>query len=205
MQITKFTHSCVRFERAGQVLVVDPGVWSEPGALIGADAVLVTHEHIDHIDVLRLAGLGVPVYAPAEARIEPLGLGLRITRVSAGETFDAAGFSVRAVGGRHATVVDGSPDCANLGYVVEESAYHPGDSLFVPDLEVRTLFVPLQASWLKTAEAVEFVRAVRPDVTVPIHEGQLNERGLWAGNSRLAESTGHGYRWLAPRESLSLP
>jgi hypothetical protein len=69
---------------------------------------------------------------------------------------------------------------------------------------VRTLFVPLQASWLKTAEAIEFVRAMQPEVTVPIHEGQINERGLSALNGRLAESAGHGYRWLAPRESLSL-
>jgi L-ascorbate metabolism protein UlaG (beta-lactamase superfamily) len=202
MRITKFTHSCVRFEAAGRVLVIDPGIWSEPGALIGADAVLVTHEHVDHLDVLRLAGLGVPMYAPAEARIDTLGLGLDITRVAAGETFDAAGFSVHAVGGRHATVVDGRPDCANLGYVVEESAYHPGDSLFIPDSPVRTLFVPLQASWLKTAEAVEFVRSVRPEVTVPIHEGQVNERGVWALTHHLAESTDQGFRWLAPRESL---
>jgi L-ascorbate metabolism protein UlaG (beta-lactamase superfamily) len=203
MRITKFTHSCVRLEDTGRVLVIDPGIWSEAGALIGADAVLVTHEHVDHIDVLRLAGLGVPVYAPAEARIDTLGLGLDITRVGAGETFDAAGFSVRAVGGRHAIVVDGRPDCANLGYIVEESAYHPGDSLFVPDAAVRTLFVPLQASWLKTAEAVEFVRSVRPEITVPIHEGQVNKRGLRSLTHNLAESTDHGFRWLAPRESLA--
>jgi L-ascorbate metabolism protein UlaG (beta-lactamase superfamily) len=202
MRITKFTHSCVRFDHDGRTLVVDPGVWSEPGALIGADAVLVTHEHVDHVDVLRLAGLGVPVFAPAEARIDTLGLDLRVTPVSAGQTFDAGGFSVRAFGGRHATVIDGQPDCANLGYLVEESAYHPGDSLFVPDSPVHTLFVPLQASWLKTAEAIGFVRAVRPEVTVPIHEGQVNERGLSALDGRMVESAGHGYRRLAPREPL---
>jgi len=204
VRITKFTHSCVTFERDGRVLVVDPGVWSEPGALVGADAVLVTHEHTVHVDALRLAGLDVPVYAPAEARIDTLGLDLRVVPVSVGETFDAAGFSVRAVGGRHATVFDGRPDCANLGYIVEESAYHPGDSLFVPDVPVHALFVPLQASWLKAAEAIEFVRAVRPELTVPIHEGQVNERGLAALNSWLGETTGPGYRWLAPRQSLLL-
>jgi L-ascorbate metabolism protein UlaG (beta-lactamase superfamily) len=82
MRITKFTHSCVRFERAGRVLVIDPGVWSEPGALIGADAVLVTHEHVDHIDVLRLAGLGVPVYAPTSATSSRKALTTRATRCS---------------------------------------------------------------------------------------------------------------------------
>lgn len=64
MRTTEYTHSCVRLEQHGAVLVIDPGTWSEPRALAGADAVLVSHEHTDHIDVLRLAGLGetVPGY-----------------------------------------------------------------------------------------------------------------------------------------------
>lgn len=109
MQITKYTHACVRLEHDGGVLVIDPGTWSEPAALAGADAVLVTHEHADHIDVLRLAGLGVPVHAPAEADIPRL----EVTGMSSGAEFTAAGFRVRAVGGRHASVYGGRPDCAN--------------------------------------------------------------------------------------------
>ena len=50
MRITKFTHSCLRIEGAG-VLVVDPGELSERSSLAGADAVLLTHEHFDHISV----------------------------------------------------------------------------------------------------------------------------------------------------------
>jgi len=105
MRITKYTHACVRLEDDGRVLVIDPGTWSEPTALIGADAVLVTHEHSDHIDVLRLAELGVPVYAPAGADIAGLG----VIPVSAGDAFTAAGFPVAAVGGRHAPSMKDSP------------------------------------------------------------------------------------------------
>ena len=101
MKITKFTHACVRIEHDGRVLVIDPGTWSEARALVGADAVLVTHEHADHIDVLRLAGLGVPVFVPRDARLPDLAP-LPVTRVAAGERFTAAGFAVTAVGGRHA-------------------------------------------------------------------------------------------------------
>ena len=61
MQITKYTHACVRLEQDGRVLVIDPGEWSEPEALDGAAAVLVTHEHADHIEPTRLAAAGVPV------------------------------------------------------------------------------------------------------------------------------------------------
>lgn len=198
MKITKYTHACVRLERDGRVLVIDPGVWSEPRALAGADAVLVTHEHGDHIDVLRLAGLGVEVFAPAEAKIS----GVPVTAVSTGDEFTAAGFRVRAVGGRHAFIYNGQPDCANLGYVIDDSLYHPGDSVHRPGQPIETLLVPAQASWLKTEEAIEFARAVAPEQAFAIHEAQLNERGLASTNAWFAQEIGDAYRYLAPGESL---
>jgi L-ascorbate metabolism protein UlaG (beta-lactamase superfamily) len=198
MRITKYTHACVRLETEGRVLVIDPGTWSESTALIGADAVLVTHEHSDHIDPLRLAELGIPVYAPAGADIE----GLTVVPVSLGDKFTAAGFPVVAVGGRHAAIYDGQPDCPNLGYVVGGTLYHPGDSLHVPEEPVDTLLVPAQGSWLKMAEAIDFVKAVSPRRAFAIHDAQMNERGLDSVNGWLSETTNSGYRYLAPGESL---
>ncbi|WP_078889388.1 MBL fold metallo-hydrolase [Streptomyces sp. NRRL S-1813] len=196
VRITKYTHSCVRLEHddGGGTLVIDPGVWSEPEALAGADAVLVTHEHDDHVDVLRLKGLNVPVYAPKAARIP----GLDFIGVVADEEFTAAGFRVTAHGGQHARVHGGLPDCANLGYLVGDRLYHPGDSLHVPDRPVETLLVPLQGSWMKTAEAIDFVRAVEPERAYGIHDGQINERGLGSLNGWLTHECGGRYRRLLP-------
>lgn len=192
--MTKYTHSCVRLELGGAVLVVDPGIWSEPSALRGCDAVLVTHEHVDHVDALRLAGLGVPVYAPAGSSIPDIA----VTGVQPGETFSAAGIAVRAFGGQHAAVYDGQPDCVNLGYIIGDLLYHPGDALHVPGQPVETLLVPVQASWLKTAEAIDFVLAVGPERVFSIHDAQVNERGLGSINGWLEEAAGQRYRWLAP-------
>jgi L-ascorbate metabolism protein UlaG (beta-lactamase superfamily) len=195
VRIIKYTHSCVRLERAGRALVIDPGIWSEPSALRGADAVLVTHEHADHVDALGVAGLGVPVFAPAGASIP----GLSTQPMTADERRQVAGFTVRAVGAGHAKIHNGLPDCAHLAYLID-GVYHPGDSVHVPDATVSTLLVPMHGSWLKTDEAIEFVRAVAPDRAIGIHEGQLNERGLESVNSWLAE-TNPQYRYLAPGDS----
>lgn len=198
MRIIKYTHSCVRLERdEGGTLVIDPGIWSEPQALSGADAVLVTHEHADHVDLLRLKGLGVPVYAPRAARIP----GLDFIGVDTGEDFTAAGFRVNAQGGRHARIYGELPDCANLGYVVENSLYHPGDSLHLPDRPVKTLLVPLQASWMRTDEAIDFVRAVMPERAYGIHDAQINERGLSSVDGWLGEECGPCYQRLQPGSS----
>jgi len=193
VRLVRYTHSCVRLEADGRTLVIDPGVWSEPQALHRADAVLVTHLHSDHVDRLRLAGLGVPVYAP---QVIP---GVATTVVGVGEAFEPSGFEVRAVGGRHASVAGGEPNLPNPGYLVGR-LYHPGDSLHVPDERVDTLLVPLQASWLKLAEALDFVRVVGPRRAYGIHDAQVNERGLEGPNHWLSR-TSTSYRWLAPGEA----
>jgi L-ascorbate metabolism protein UlaG (beta-lactamase superfamily) len=202
--ITKWTHSCVRIEHPGGTLVIDPGVWSEPRALAGADAVLVSHEHGDHIDVLRLAGLGVPVYAPAGAAIPAP---VPWTPVEVGAELTLAGLSVRAVGGKHATIHGGRPDLPNAGWLVDAgdgAFYHPGDSVHVPDAEVRVLGVPMQAGWLKLTEAIEFSNAVRPERAFGIHEGQLNDRGLTAIAGWLADGTRTEFGYLRPGESIEV-
>ena len=51
MKVIKYSHACVRVEREGAVVVIDPGTLSEPESVDGVDAILLTHEHFDHLDV----------------------------------------------------------------------------------------------------------------------------------------------------------
>jgi L-ascorbate metabolism protein UlaG (beta-lactamase superfamily) len=50
MQLTWMGHSCIRIEQDGFVTVIDPGILSAPDAAAGADALLISHRHLDHYD-----------------------------------------------------------------------------------------------------------------------------------------------------------
>jgi L-ascorbate metabolism protein UlaG (beta-lactamase superfamily) len=205
MELIKYTHACVRLENDGRTLLVDPGIWAEEAAFDGVSEVLVTHEHFDHVDVERLAKVGdVVVYAPATIADKLSAAGVTTQTVALGDTFEAAGFSVRAVGGLHAEIYDGLPGCANLGYVIDGTVYHPGDSFFVPDAGVETLLVPLSGPWFKLAEAIDFVRAVKPVRAFPIHDAMLSDKGLAGMDNWLAMKGETDYARIAEGDSVTI-
>lgn len=189
MLLTKFTHSCVRLEQDGAVLVIDPGSFSEVDeALDGAAAILVTHEHADHLDQDRVvafltANPAVELWAPqgaVDALRPALGDGAeRLHAVGGGEEFSAAGLAVRTFGDQHALIHPLIPVIGNVGYLVEDSLYHPGDSFTVPDgVRVETLLVPVHAPWSKLEEVLDFMISVRAPRAFQLHEALLNDAGL---------------------------
>ena len=96
MRITKFTHSCLRLEGDG-ILVVDPGGFSERSALTGADAVLITHEHPDHLDVEALSDAlaqrpELKIFAHPDVLPKLTAFRDVVTAVEPGAAFSAAGF-----------------------------------------------------------------------------------------------------------------
>jgi L-ascorbate metabolism protein UlaG (beta-lactamase superfamily) len=185
MQLTKHGHSCVRLADGDHTLVIDPGAFSDlDAALAGADGVLVTHEHIDHIDPDRLraaarADSSLRIWAPASVAGALADLGDQVTAVGPGESFDAAGFAVRTFGGQHALIHPLIPIVANVGYLVDGAVYHPGDSLVVPPEPVDTLLLPAAAPWSRMAEVIDFAIAVRAPHAYPIHDAIVTD--LWSG------------------------
>jgi hypothetical protein len=97
---------------------------------------------------------------------------------------------------------------ANIGYLIDENIFHPGDSFVVPDgIDVQTLLVPIHAPWSKVGEVVDFVIAVRAPKAYPVHDGLLNElgRGLVEGHvTRIGARYGTSYARLSPRESVEV-
>jgi L-ascorbate metabolism protein UlaG (beta-lactamase superfamily) len=212
MKVTKFSHACVRIEHGGAVVVIDPGIWSESEvALDGVDAVLITHEHVDHIDADKLAGAlakrpQATVFAPEAvvSRFAAQWAGLA-TSVQPGQSFVAAGVAVRAYGGWHALIHSDIPRVPNNGYLIEEKLYHPGDSFDVPgDARVETLFVPVSAPWLKLAESLDFVRAVKPARAFALHDCLDSEKSAALVDGHLTQRAGCPYERLTPGSTVDM-
>jgi L-ascorbate metabolism protein UlaG (beta-lactamase superfamily) len=183
MRLTKLGHACVRLQKDGAVLVIDPGVWSGTDVLKDADAVLVTHEHADHLDAdaVRRAlesNRGLRLWANASVAAQLGGYGGQVHVVAHGDTFTAAGFDVHVYGREHARIVPEIPVIANTGFAVDGQVFHPGDSFTVPEDRVATVLVPVSAPWLKFAEVADYIGAVGGRQGFAIHDAILSEFGV---------------------------
>ncbi|MFE2938466.1 MBL fold metallo-hydrolase [Streptomyces sp. NPDC059255] len=210
MRLTKKTHACVRLEKDGRTLVIDPGTFTEEDATHGADVLLVTHEHLDHFDEDRLrAGLeanpGAELWTlrSVAERMSAAFPG-RVHTVGHGDAFDAAGFAVRVYGELHAVIHPDIPRITNVGFLVDGAVFHPGDALTVPDHPVETLLLPVQAPWSKISEVIEYVREVKPARAFDIHDALLTDLARPIYDTQIGSLGGADHGRLAPGASADL-
>jgi len=182
--LRKFTHPTIVLEKVGRSLLIDPGTFTPAAAELIQDAsvVLITHEHPDHADIDLIGAAleaqpGLEVWASrAVADLLPTHRG-SVRVVAPGDQGVAAGFAVRVVGGVHEAIHADVPASSNVGYVIDEDVYHPGDSYFVPDVPVRTLLVPLSGPFARVDKIVDFIRAANPARAMAIHDALLTDMG----------------------------
>ena len=65
--------------------------------------------------------------------------------------------------------------------------------------------VPVSAPWLRAADSIDYIRAVRPSLALSVHDGMYNDIGLRVVDGLLtsmADKAGSAYRRLAAGESV---
>jgi L-ascorbate metabolism protein UlaG (beta-lactamase superfamily) len=209
--LTKLGHSCVRLEKDDIRLVIDPGVWAGPDAIAGASAILVTHEHPDHLDDRAIraalaADRDLQLWANETVAGRFSEFGGRVHEVRHGDAVTAAGFDVHVYGSDHAIIDSAIPVIGNTGFAVDGLVFHPGDSFTLPEEPTPVLLVPVSATWLKFSEVAGYIRAVAPDRGYWIHDALLNDKGasLIENLVTVAPAASGPARYLVPGTSVEV-
>lgn len=181
MKLTKYEHACFTVEQDGQTLIVDPGEYTTDFIIPNnAIAVIITHEHADHLSRDHLQAI-----TKANPDVIIIGHDDVIGQLSefatkpviANEGIKIGPFALEFFGGQHAVIDPSIPVIANLGIMINDTLYYPGDSFTIPEQPVKVLALPVSAPWMKLSEAVDFVKTVKPTMIFPTHDAILSDAG----------------------------
>jgi L-ascorbate metabolism protein UlaG (beta-lactamase superfamily) len=198
MRVTKYIHSCLLIESGGDRLLIDPGRFSfldkrvTPQQFEGIAAVLMTHDHPDHVDVDALVQIvernrpRPEVFANEDlaARLANAGIPTEIFQKGSRRI---GSLEVRAIAAKHEAIL--SPTLPrNVAYVVNERVLHPGDS-YDASLEelkgIALLALPIMAPWTTELRTAEFGERMAPKRILPIHDGYVKDFWLEARHANL--------------------
>ena len=169
-----------------------------PIKLVEADAILITHEHDDHLDFATLREVGQnsenPIFvvpAPLVSMVQSETCYKNIAAAKGNESFQIKGFQITPVPAAHTRYqVDLHGNHHYLGYCLEVNGvrlFHSGDTIVTPELiekvkdfNPHVVFLPINGGdYFRSAreivgnmsfrEAVEFSITVGADLIIPIH------------------------------------
>lgn len=195
MKLTHHGHSCIELAVADATILFDPGTFSDFDDVRGVDAVVVTHQHPDHLDTdrldaLRAANPDASWFAEPQTAAQLRDAGVEVTQTEAGATYTVKGATLEGVGSTHAEIHPYIDRVGNVGMVVtadgEPRVFHPGDSLEGRPENVDYLCVPISAPWSAVKDTIAFVRAIAPRHVVPIHDKVAADRAreIYLGHVR---------------------
>jgi L-ascorbate metabolism protein UlaG (beta-lactamase superfamily) len=211
MELTKHGHACLELELSGKKAFIDPGFYTED--VSGAKdvvALVITHSHDDHCFEAQAAGLlannpGLKIFGTSEVAAKLSSL--PVTTVYHGDFYEVDGFSFEFFGDMHQLIHKSIPLIQNTAVMVNDLLYYPGDSYTTPEKKVKVLACPTSAPWLKIGDVMDFIAAVKPELSFATHNILLSELGHNLNNSRVkqvTEENGGKFVYLKDGESIKI-
>ena len=228
-RITYIGHATVLLEIDGMRLLTDPLLRDrvyhirrqssavEPSLYERIDAVLISHLHLDHVDIqsLQMVGTETQIFAPAGLPELLQRWGFKnMVEMKPGEKTNVGGVTVEAIKAVHKGInLPLLPDIGCLGYVINGShnVYFPGDTDVFPEmanlkgkLDAALLpvwgWVPnLGKGHMDPKRAAEALTLLRPRVAIPIHWGTFYPIWLEWFRSHLLSDPPHLFQQEAAR------
>jgi len=196
MRITKHGHACLELRDAENRLIIDPGSYTEPmTGVANVQAIVITHIHDDHclesqIDSILETNPNAKIFGTQEVcnRLA----GYETTDVHHGDFYVVDGFKLEFFGDLHQEIHRSLPTVQNVGVMVNDKLYYPGDSYTQPDRPVPILACPTSAPWLKIGDVMDYVAALKPNRSFATHNGLLSDIGHALNNGRVKLVTEQG-------------
>lgn len=175
MKVTKYPQSCLLVEVDGVRLLIDPGSFVSQkyfeSDLLPVDAILLTHEHADHVDPFLIGEIvgktAVAVYCN-QSTANLIG-SLATNIVNDGDRFMVDGVEITAHELPHVTMVDGSDGPQNTGYVIAGTLFHPGDGVEIKGLQIPVVAAPIAGPDVSPRDVFAFVQMTGAKKVIPIH------------------------------------
>jgi L-ascorbate metabolism protein UlaG (beta-lactamase superfamily) len=162
MEITYFGHSCFKIKTKDLTLVIDPYNSEKIGiklAKLEADAVLITHNHVDHNCKEAVTGYRLLINGPGEYELG----GANIMGISV--KHDNEGGKERGINTMYYIEVEGVSilHCGDLGHVLDDATLEKFG-------EVTVLLIPVGGTYTIDAEkASKVISSIEPAFVVPMH------------------------------------
>ena len=182
MKIYKYLHSCLVFEEDGFKLLIDPGKFSFAEGLVTPDmfadvnAIIITHNHPDHIDIENLKKItelsDATVYTNAEVA-EALKKEDILSVVMPLGDYLMGPFRLFGIDVKHEPLLD-SPAPQMTAFVINNKVLHPVDSFEEKLLEykgIELLLLPVMAPFTTELKVADFADRLQPKQILPVHDG----------------------------------
>jgi L-ascorbate metabolism protein UlaG (beta-lactamase superfamily) len=180
MKIKKLGHCCLVVEIDGKRIMTDPSFVDYGGESTNErniSAVLITHEHADHLHIetlKQILGHNPNAIVITNTSVGKLlsEAGIKYVKVEDGETYDLSGITLKGFGNTHAQIYEDYGQVQNTGYMINTLCY-PGDSFNPPHAQVDILALPVLGPWMKMKEAIDYAKSLKPRICFPVHDGPL--------------------------------
>lgn len=181
MKVKKLGHCCFVVEpKEGVRIMTDPGSPDYSGNTDGEmniNAVLITHEHADHLHIETLKKVlennpnAIVVTNTVAGKLLDAE-GISYTKVEEGEDFEIEGVKIVGFGDKHAEIYKEFSQVQNTGYMIDKLCY-PGDSFSNPKTNVDILALPVAGPWMKIKNTVDYALEIKPRISFPVHDGMM--------------------------------
>ena len=176
MKITKYPQSNFLIEENGGKILIDPGNFTfekyQPDSFGQIDAILITHQHADHLDkqaVKALSVSGVPIYGNSDVASVLSSESVKVNVVEPHKEFRLANFTVKPIDLPHCKMLDGSPGPPNTSFVVNSIFFHPGDGIEIAGLAVENAAIPITGPTINYDRAWKLAQSLKATRIIPMH------------------------------------